>query len=46
MKYEKPRITASADAVTVVQGPKIGGPADFADPQTPIHSPAAYESDE
>ena len=46
MKYEKPSITASADAVTIIQGMKLSGPADSAQPQNPIHTPTGYESDE
>ena len=46
MKYEKPEITFSAAAVAVIQGMKLGGPADSGQPQNPIHTPAAYESDE
>jgi len=46
MKYEKPAITFSADAVAIIQGMKLSGPADSAQPQNPIHTPAAYESDE
>ncbi len=46
MKYEKPEITATVEAVTFVQGPKIGGPSDFTFPQDPIHSTGAYQSDE
>jgi hypothetical protein len=46
MKYEKPEITLSANAAEVIQGLKVGGPADSGDPNNPIHTPAAYESDE
>lgn len=46
MKYEKPAITFSADAVRIIEGMKLGGPADSGQPQNPIHTPAAYESDE
>ncbi len=46
MKYEKPGITLSADAVEVIQGMKLSGPADSGQPQNPIHTAAAYESDE
>jgi hypothetical protein len=46
MKYEKPEITISTEAVTEVQGSKLGGTMDFAEPQNPIHSSAAYQSDE
>lgn len=46
MKYEKPTITFSADAVEIIQGMKLSGPADSGQPQNPIHTPAAYESDE
>ena len=46
MKYEKPQITLTADAIEAVQGPKTGGPADSAQPHNPVHTPAAYESDE
>ena len=46
MKYEKPEITLSADAVEVVQGMKLSGPVDSGQPQNPVHTAAAYESDE
>jgi hypothetical protein len=46
MKYEKPEITFSAEAVKLIQGPKTGGLADSGQPQNPIHTPAAYGSDE
>jgi len=46
MKYEKPEITLAAVAVELIQGSKLGGPADSRQPQNPIHTPAAYESDE
>ena len=46
MKYEKPEITATADAVEVIQGMKLTGATDSAQPQNPIHTAAAYESDE
>jgi hypothetical protein len=46
MKYEKPQITLAAEAVELIQGPKTGGPADSAQPQNPVHTPAAYQSDE
>ena len=46
MKYEKPEITLAAVAVELIQGPKVGGLADSGQPQNPIHTPAAYESDE
>jgi hypothetical protein len=46
MKYEKPEITLSANAVEVIQGPKIGGPADSLNPTDTVHTPAAYQSDE
>jgi hypothetical protein len=46
MKYEKPEITHSAVAVELIQGSKVGGPADSRQPQNPIHTPAAYQSDE
>jgi len=46
MKYEKPEITSSAQAVEVVQGMKLSGPADSGQPLNPIHTAAAYESDE
>ena len=46
MKYEKPQITIAVDAVEATQGPKIGGPVDSSMPQNPVHTPAAYESDE
>lgn len=46
MKYEKPEITLSADATRVIEGQKVGGPADSGQPMNPVHTPAAYESDE
>ncbi len=46
MKYEKPEITVVADAVAVIQGPKIGGPMDSHMPQNPVHTSTAYGSDE
>jgi hypothetical protein len=46
MKYEKPQITRAADAVEVIHGAKTGGPADSGQPQNPVHTPAAYQSDE
>ncbi len=46
MKYEKPGITLSAYAVEVIHGMKLSGPADSGQPQNPIHTAAAYESDE
>lgn len=46
MKYEKPEIILAADAVEVIEGPKTGGPADSGQPQNPVHTPAAYQSDE
>jgi hypothetical protein len=46
MKYEKPAITVSADSVDIIQGMKLSGPADSGQPQNPIHTAAAYESDE
>lgn len=46
MKYEKPQITLTADAVEVIHGPKRGGPADSGQPHNPVHTPAAYQSDE
>jgi len=46
MKYEKPKITHAAEAVAVIQGRKSSGPADSGQPQNPVHTPAAYESDE
>jgi hypothetical protein len=46
VKYEKPEITLGTDAVEVIHGPKTGGPADSRQPQNPVHTPAAYESDE
>ena len=46
MKYEKPEITLTAVAVELIHGSKVGGPADSGQPQNPIHTPAAYESDE
>jgi hypothetical protein len=46
MKYEKPDITLLAEATDIVRGPKLGGLMDSRQPQNPIHSSAAYESDE
>ena len=46
MKYEKPEITMSVDAVKLVQGSKLGAFMDIAEPQNPIRSTAAYQSDE
>ena len=46
MKYEKPEVTLVAEAVVLVQGIKLIGTMDFVDPQNPIRSAAAYESDE
>jgi hypothetical protein len=46
MKYEKPEITLVADAATLIQGQKSSGLADSGQPQNPVHTPAAYESDE
>jgi hypothetical protein len=46
MKYEKPEITLTANAAEAIQGPKIGGPSDFPDPQNPVHTTGAYQSDE
>ena len=46
MKYEKPEIVSSANAVEIVQGMKLSGPVDSGQPQNPIHTAAAYQSDE
>jgi len=46
MKYEKPEITLVANATILVQGTKLMGTADFIDPQNPVRSVSAYESDE
>ena len=46
MKYEKPEITLVANATILVQGTKLTGIMDFADPQNPIRSTSAYQSDE
>ena len=46
MKYEKPEITFRAEAVEIIQGMKLNGPADSSQPVNPIHTAAAYESDE
>lgn len=46
MKYEKPEITVSVNAAEAIHGPKIGGPRDSMLPGDPIHTSAAYESDE
>lgn len=42
MKYEKPRIEAASNAVSIVQGGKHGLPMDGFETTTP----AAYEADE
>jgi hypothetical protein len=46
MKYEKPEITHSAKAVEAIQGMKLSGPVDSGQPQNPVHTATAYESDE
>lgn len=46
MKYERPAITLVADAVVLVQGGKRAGLADSAQPENPLHTSPAYESDE
>ncbi len=46
MKYEKPEISLSAQAVEVIQGRKLSGPVDSGDMGNPIHTTGAYESDE
>ena len=46
MKYEKPEITMSKDAVVLVQGSKLGAAMDIAEPGNPIRTSAAYQSDE
>ena len=46
MRYEKPELTLAATAVDAIQGMKLTGPADSGQPQNPVHTPAAYESDE
>jgi len=46
MEYETPKIMIVTDALTVVQGMKPNGVMEFVNPQNPIHSSAAYESDE
>jgi hypothetical protein len=46
MKYEKAEIVLVANAAQVIQGPKSVGPKDTQQPGNPIHTPAAYESDE
>jgi hypothetical protein len=46
MKYEKPEVLLAASAVELVQGMKLSGPVDSGQPQNPIHTAAAYESDE
>jgi len=46
MKYQKPEITHAAEAVETIQGQKLSGPRDSGDMGNPIHTPAAYESDE
>jgi hypothetical protein len=46
MKYEKPEITMSGDAVLMVQGSKLGVSMDIAEPGNPIRTNAAYQSDE
>ena len=46
MNYERPRITMITDAVAIVQGLKPNGVMEVAQPQNPIHSTSAYQSDE
>ena len=46
MKYEKPEITFTADAVELIRGMKLSGPTDSGQPQNPVHTTAAYSSDE
>jgi hypothetical protein len=46
MKYERPEITFSVDAVEVIQGTKLSGPMDSGDMGNPIHTAGAYHSDE
>jgi hypothetical protein len=46
MKYEKPEVLLAASAVELVRGMKLSGPVDSGQPQNPIHTAAAYESDE
>jgi hypothetical protein len=46
MNYEKPEIVLAANAAEAIQGPKTVGPKDSSQPSNPIHTPAAYESDE
>ena len=46
MDYERPRITTVTDAVAIVQGLKPTGVMEVAQPQNPIHSSPAYQSDE
>ena len=46
MMYEGPEIKIDTDAVTAIHGSKLGGPTEFTEPQNPIRSTAAYESDE
>ena len=46
MNYERPKITTVSDAVEIVQGLKPNGVMEVAQPQNPIHSTSAYESDE
>lgn len=46
MEYQKPEITLLADAAAAIQGTKGIGMVDNVDPQSPLHSIAAYQSDE
>ena len=46
MKYEKPEVTLVANATILVQGTKLMGITDFIDPQNPVRSTSAYQSDE
>jgi hypothetical protein len=46
MNYEKPRITTAAAAVAIIQSLKPNGVMEVAEPQNPIHSSSAYQSDE
>ncbi len=46
MEYQKPEITLLADAAAAIQGTKGVGMVDIVNPQSPLHSISAYESDE
>lgn len=46
MKYAKPELVVLDNAIRVVQLSKSIGPFDSEDPESMIHSPAAYQADE